>query len=114
MCFRPAGVDQFIECSSCGKQINMVMGVAPEECPFCGAKTDGMEKRISGCRSCRPRCAWDSGGAQASGGSRDAELIKASLVFPGGISASLKRNGSGRHALGGEKYGGCIKGKERI
>lgn len=45
MCFRPAGVDQFIECSSCGKQINMVMGVAPEECPFCGAKTDSMERR---------------------------------------------------------------------
>ena len=40
MCFRPAGVDQFIECPECGKQVNAVLGVFPDNCPFCGAKVD--------------------------------------------------------------------------
>ena len=40
MCFRPAGVDQSIECPECGKKVNAVLGVFPDSCPFCGVKVD--------------------------------------------------------------------------
>lgn len=40
MCFRPAGIDQFIECPECRKQVNAVLGVFPDSCPFCGTKVD--------------------------------------------------------------------------
>ena len=40
MCFRPAGVDQSIDCPNCGKRVNAVLGVFPDECPFCGAKVE--------------------------------------------------------------------------
>ena len=40
MCFRPAGLDQSADCPNCGKRVNAVLGVFPDECPFCGAKVE--------------------------------------------------------------------------
>lgn len=35
MCFRPADAGQSLNCPSCGKQINAIMGNWPLNCPFC-------------------------------------------------------------------------------
>ena len=37
MCFRPAGVEQSVTCPKCNMKVNAVMGVMPQECPFCEA-----------------------------------------------------------------------------
>lgn len=37
MCFRPAMAEPTLECPACGKTVKVVMGVVPEECPFCDA-----------------------------------------------------------------------------
>jgi len=47
MCFRPAGVDQSIDCPQCGKQINAILGVFPSECPFCGLDTEKAQVLIA-------------------------------------------------------------------
>ena len=36
MCFRPAGINKPITCSSCGKKISMLGG--KKTCPFCKAE----------------------------------------------------------------------------
>jgi predicted amidophosphoribosyltransferase len=41
MCFRPAGIDQAINCPECKKKLNLIDGVVPLSCPFCDVEFDG-------------------------------------------------------------------------
>lgn len=49
MCFRPAATGvQFVECSQCGKKVNVVMGNLPKICPFCDADLPPLEEAQGG------------------------------------------------------------------
>lgn len=44
MCFRPPGIDKKVKCPHCGKSINVLAKFVPEECPYCGGKTQPNKK----------------------------------------------------------------------